>query len=129
MGWTVWVSNPGRNIRVSPSSGLPDELWYPPSFLFNGCRCAFLEVKRPGREVEHSPLSSADVLNEWSYTAIPSPPYCSRTFSVYFFIRFARISYGRFIAIRYKFKRSTYIQEPLVIGGVEYRERFKRENG
>jgi hypothetical protein len=35
----------------------------------------------------------------------------------------------RFIAVRYKFKRSTYIQEPLVIGGVEYRERFKREKG
>jgi hypothetical protein len=40
----------------------------------------------------------------------------SRTFLVYLFIGFARISYGRFIAMRYKFKRSTYIQEPLVIG-------------
>jgi hypothetical protein len=53
--------------------------------------------------------------------------YCTRTLLVYLFIRFARISYGRFIATRYNFKRSTYIQEPLVIGGVEYRERFKRE--
>jgi hypothetical protein len=35
---------------------------------------------------------------------------------VYLFIRFDRISYGRFTAIRHKFKRSTYIQEPLVIG-------------
>jgi hypothetical protein len=43
-------------------------------------------------------------------------------FLVYLLIRFARISYGRFVAIRYKFKHSTYIQEPLVIGGVEYRE-------
>jgi hypothetical protein len=55
--------------------------------------------------------------------------YCSRILLVYLFIRFARISYGRFIAMRYNFKLSTYIQEPLVIGGVEYRERFKRENG
>jgi hypothetical protein len=31
--------------------------------------------------------------------------------------------------IHYKFKRSTVFQEPLVIGGTEYRERFKRENG
>jgi hypothetical protein len=28
----------------------------------------------------------------------------------------AHISYRQLIAIRYKFKRSTYIQEPLVIG-------------
>ena len=41
---------------------------------------------------------------------------CSRTFLVYLFLRFPFISYGRFIAIRYNFKRSTYVQEPLVIG-------------
>jgi len=41
---------------------------------------------------------------------------CSQTFLVYSFIRFARISYGQFIAICYKFKLSTYVQEPLVIG-------------
>jgi len=56
---------------------------------------------------------------------------CSRTFLVYLFIRFARISYGRFIAVRYTFKLSTYVQEPLVIGrrGFVQRERFKRGNG
>jgi hypothetical protein len=48
--------------------------------------------------------------------------YCSRTFLVYLYIRCARISYRRFIAIHYKFKCLTYIQELLVIGGVEYRE-------
>ena len=55
---------------------------------------------------------------------------CSRTFLVYLFIRFARISYGRFIAVPYKFKLSTYVQELLVIGrrGFAQRERFKREN-
>jgi hypothetical protein len=41
---------------------------------------------------------------------------CSRTLLVYLFIRFAHISYRGFIAIRYKFKRSTYIQESLGIG-------------
>jgi len=43
--------------------------------------------------------------------------YCIRTYLVYLFIRFAGVSYGRFIAIRYKFKLPTYVEEPLVIGG------------
>jgi hypothetical protein len=30
-----------------------------------------LEVKRPGREADHSPPSSADVKNAWSYTSTP----------------------------------------------------------
>jgi hypothetical protein len=49
---------------------------------------------------------------------------CSRNVLVCLFNRFAPISYGQFIAIRYKFKRSTYNQEPLVIGrrGVVQRE-------
>jgi hypothetical protein len=29
-------------------------------------------VKRPGREVDHSPPSSAEIKNEWSYTSFPS---------------------------------------------------------
>jgi hypothetical protein len=52
----------------------------------------------------------------------------SRTLLAYLFIRSVRISCRRFIAIRYRFKRSTCIQEPLVIGEVVYKERFKREN-
>jgi hypothetical protein len=28
-------------------------------------------VKRQGREVDHSPASSAEVKNEWSYTSTP----------------------------------------------------------
>jgi hypothetical protein len=30
-----------------------------------------LEVKRPGREADHSLPSSAEVKNAWSYTSIP----------------------------------------------------------
>ena len=47
------------------------------------------------------------------------------------YIRFACISYEQFVAVRFKFKLSTYVQEPLVtgIGGVVCRERFKRRNG
>jgi hypothetical protein len=30
-----------------------------------------LEVKRPGREADHSPQSSAEVTNAWSFTSTP----------------------------------------------------------
>ena len=40
----------------------------------------------------------------------------SRKYLVYIFLRFARISYGRLLAIRYRFKQSKYIQDPLMIG-------------
>jgi hypothetical protein len=33
-----------------------------------------LGVKRPGSEADHSPLSSAEVKNAWSYTS--TPPGC-----------------------------------------------------
>lgn len=33
----------------------PNRLWGPPNFLFNGCRCSFLGVKRPSRDVGHLP--------------------------------------------------------------------------
>lgn len=32
-----------------------DQLWAPPTFLFNGYRVFSPGVKRPGREVQHSP--------------------------------------------------------------------------
>jgi len=50
------------------------------------------------------------------YRAFFPTSRCSLTFLIYLFIRFAGISYGRFIAIRYKFKLSTYVEEPLVVG-------------
>jgi hypothetical protein len=31
-----------------------------------------LGVERPGREADHSPLSSAEVKNAWRYTSTPS---------------------------------------------------------
>ena len=39
----------------------------------------------------------------------------SRTFLVYLFNRFACVSYGRFMAIRYRFRLSMYVQESLLI--------------
>jgi hypothetical protein len=32
------------------------------------------EVKRPGREADHSPPSSAQVKNAWNYTSTPNTP-------------------------------------------------------
>jgi hypothetical protein len=40
----------------------------------NGYRCSFPGVKRPGREVNHLPPSSAEVKNVWSHTS--TPPIC-----------------------------------------------------
>jgi hypothetical protein len=36
-----------------------------------GTRVSFSEVKRPGREADHSPPSSAEVQNAWNYTSTP----------------------------------------------------------
>jgi hypothetical protein len=51
----------------------PDKPWGPPSLLFNGHQ-GYLPsgVKRPGREADHSPPSSAEVKNAWSYTSTPT---------------------------------------------------------
>jgi hypothetical protein len=54
------------------SSKCPCWLWGPCSLLFNVYQGSFPGVKWPGREVNHSPASSAKIKNEWSYTsAIP----------------------------------------------------------
>ena len=66
-------SNPSRSTRFySPKR--PDRLWGPPSLLLNGYRVSFPRVKWPLREVNHSPPSSAEVKNKWSYTS--TPPIC-----------------------------------------------------
>jgi hypothetical protein len=49
----------------SPALGLtqPPIQWVPGGLS--------LRVKRPGRETDHSPPSSAEVKNAWSYTSTP----------------------------------------------------------
>jgi hypothetical protein len=52
----------------------PDRLWDPLSLLSKGYQGFFLlGVKRPRREADHSPPSSTEVKNAWSYTS--NPPY------------------------------------------------------
>jgi hypothetical protein len=55
------------------SSPCPEQFWSPPSLLSGGYRGALsLGIKWPGREADHSPPSSAEVKNAWSYTSTPS---------------------------------------------------------
>ena len=64
-GWTVRDRIP-VGTRFSAS---PDRPWGPPSLLYNGYR-VFPEGKvRPGRAADHSPPSSAAVMEEQSYTS------------------------------------------------------------
>jgi hypothetical protein len=65
----------GSNIFSSPRR--PDHLWVPPSLLSksNGYRGGFCPgVKRPGREADHSPPTSAEVKKTWIYTSSPHTP-------------------------------------------------------
>jgi hypothetical protein len=45
--------------------------WAPESVWTRVLRASSLRVKRPGREADHSPPSSAEVKNAWSYTFTP----------------------------------------------------------
>jgi hypothetical protein len=57
----------GSGFLCSPSR--PDRLWGPPVSYQWGTGGCFLGVKR---EADHSPPSSAEVKNLWSYTSTPS---------------------------------------------------------
>ena len=57
-GWKVRGSNPGGGEIFRAG---PDRSWGPPSLLYNGYRVSFPGVKRPGRGVEQSLPSSAEV--------------------------------------------------------------------
>ena len=52
-------------------SGSPDRPWGPPSLLYNGYRVFSGGKVRPGRAADHSPPSSTEVLEEYSYTSTP----------------------------------------------------------
>jgi hypothetical protein len=54
-------SSPRRGWEFFSSSPRPDRLWGPPSLPSNGYRGSFPSVKRPVREADRSPPSSAEV--------------------------------------------------------------------
>jgi hypothetical protein len=66
--WTVRGSNPGGGEIFRPP---PDRPWDPHSLLYNGYRVFPGDKVRPGRDADHSPPSSAEVLEEYSYTSTP----------------------------------------------------------
>jgi hypothetical protein len=59
-GWTVRWSNPGGGEIFCTG---PDRPWGPPSLLYNGTG-SFPGVKRPERDADHSPPSSAEITKE-----------------------------------------------------------------
>jgi hypothetical protein len=76
MGWKAWGSNPsaGKIFRTPPYWP-----WDPPSLLYNGYWVSFLGVERPGRGVDHQPLSSAEIKKQYSCTStVPLWPVVGR---------------------------------------------------
>jgi len=73
-GWTVLGSNPARSKRCCVLYARPDQPRGPPSLLYNGQRGFFLGGKAAGTwPYNHSPTSSAEVKNQWSFTFTPPP--------------------------------------------------------
>jgi hypothetical protein len=58
----------GQDIFLSFSPKCSGHLWSPPSHLLNW----YWGEGQPVNEADHSPLSRAEVRNEWSYTSVSS---------------------------------------------------------
>jgi hypothetical protein len=73
LSWTVGVlgfdSRWGLGIFLTTASRTALRPTQPPIQWVEGAPS--LEVRRPGREADHSPPSSAEVKNAWSYTSTP----------------------------------------------------------
>ena len=69
MVWTVRGSKSGEGEIFRTRRDRP---WGPPSFLYNGCLVSFPGVKRPGRDADHPPASSAEV-KVYCCTSTPPP--------------------------------------------------------
>jgi hypothetical protein len=71
-GWMIGVSSPGRGWEFFSSPPRPDRFWGPSSLLSNGYQGFFpWGVRMPEREADHSPKSSVEVENAWSYISTP----------------------------------------------------------
>jgi hypothetical protein len=71
--------SPGRSYEFFTSPPRPDQLWSPPSLLSSGLTGVLsLGVNRAGREADHSPPSSAEAKNAWSYTSTPEYAFMAR---------------------------------------------------
>ena len=74
MGWKIYGLNHYRDNKFFYSPKCPEQLWGPPSLVFNGYRGYFLGIKQLGCAADHSPPTSDEAKNEWSYTT--APPIC-----------------------------------------------------
>jgi hypothetical protein len=68
MGWAVRESNPGGGEIFRTC---PDRPWGPSSLFYNGYRVFHGGKKRPGRDADTSPPSSAVVMKGYRYSATP----------------------------------------------------------
>jgi hypothetical protein len=68
---TVWASNPSKDKGLFSSPNHPDQLWGPINLLFSGFQRSFMGIKWLGLDDDHSPPSSVEIKNEWSYTSTP----------------------------------------------------------
>ena len=60
----IYMSVRGKNLSGARFPARPDRPWGPPSLLYNGYRVFPGGKVRPGRDVDHSPPSSAEVMEE-----------------------------------------------------------------
>jgi len=68
-------STPNRTVIFTSSPKHPENLWGPPSFLFNIYQVLLPQrLKQPGLEADHPPQYSAELKNNWNYPF--SPPLC-----------------------------------------------------
>ena len=61
-------------------------MWAPSSLVFNAYRRSLPEVKRPRREADHSPTSSANVKNEWGLNSTALCAFMARTENTLFIV-------------------------------------------
>jgi len=69
-GWKVGSSNLNRDKILFSFPKFPDLPCYPLCLQFRGFTGSYLGLNQQGPKLNHSSPSSAEVKNEWSYTAI-----------------------------------------------------------
>jgi len=70
--WSWYLTNPGRGKRLfSLLQNVQDDSGAGPASCSFSAGVSFSKVKGPGRDAHHLSASTAEVKNEWSYTAFP----------------------------------------------------------